>query len=136
MTKIEDFFEEIGFFESICIGIHWENDTLFLDFESGVDVGDSNHPLNTKFRYDQPCTLIFEGVISSKLRVSHLVKKPNDFVDYHFNKDGFPLKKDGETYEEFYLEGTMKATDPQGWYNWDIIARKVILDDKKEPVPL
>jgi hypothetical protein len=131
MSLIEGFFDEIGFFESVCYSFEWSGDKLLVNFEKGVDVGGSDHPLTESFGDDEPCRVVFEGVVASKLEVSKLISRPNNFDVYYFEKDGLPEQDSTKSYEEFYMEGVMKAIDHQGWFVWDIVAEKFTLNDLK-----
>ncbi|AJQ92697.1 hypothetical protein [Gynuella sunshinyii] len=131
MSVIEGFFDEIGFFESVCTSFEWVGDTLIVSFDKGIDLGSSEHPLADSLGVDAPCKLIFDGVVKSKLKVSKLVNKPNDFDVYYFEKKDLPEKSSSIDYEEFYMEGSMLATDPNGWFVWDVIAEKAKIDNLK-----
>ena len=129
MTIVEGFFDEIGFSESVCSSFAWSGNSLEILFQYGVDLGGSNHPLNSGFKFDAPCRLLFDGVVKSKLRVSHLVDEPNNFEDHYFEKRGLPELKEGIGYTDYCLEGMMKATNPTGWFVWDIVAERFFFDD-------
>jgi hypothetical protein len=131
MSFIEGFFDEIGFFESVCSSFEWSGDKLLVNFEKGIDIRGSDHPLTESLGVDEPCRVVFEGVVTSKLKVSKFVCMPNIFDVHYFEKDGLPEQDSTKSYEEFYMEGVMKATDPEGWFVWDIVAEKVTLNDLK-----
>ena len=131
MSIVEGFFSEIGFFESSCTSIEWISDKLIVHFENGVDVGGSDHPLADSFGVDEPCKIVYEGVIKSRLKVSELISKPNNFDVHYFDKDDLPQKNLQKNYEEFYMEGDMKAIEAKGWFVWGIISERVLFDDLK-----
>lgn len=131
MSTIKNFFDEVGFSESVCTRLHWNRDILELYFSEGISLGGSTHPLADIFIFNSPCRIIFEGVIKSQLRVSHLVQQPNQFEDIHFEKNDLPSRDTGKQYSEFEIEGTMLATSPTGWFNWYIYAENFYFDDLK-----
>lgn len=130
MAIVEGFYDEIGFSESMCSGFDWSNTSLEVSFQQGIDLG-PNHPLANAFRFSSPCCLLFEGVIKSKLRISHWISAPNNFKHHYFEKLDLPEPEEGVEYTEFYLEGVMPANNPTGWFVWDIVALRVKLDDLK-----
>ncbi|MEG0132323.1 MAG: hypothetical protein RR677_12735 [Acinetobacter sp.] len=131
MSIVEGFFNEIGFFESVCTSVEWIGDKLIVGFDKGIDLGGSVHPLAYSLGVNEPCRLIFDGVVKSKLKVSKLINKPNDFEVHYFAKEGLPEIDPSVHYEEFYMEGAMHATEPDGWFIWDLIAEKAKIDDLK-----
>ena len=131
MTIIEGFYDEVGFSESTCTSVKWNGDSLELFFESGVSLGGSDHPLAESFDFGNPCKIKFEGITSSKLKISHLISKPNNFETIIFEKDDLPPQKKGEVYSEYDVEGMMMGMTPTGWFTWDIIAEKFYFDDLK-----
>ena len=129
MTIVEGFFDEIGFSESVCSCFTWSENSLEISFLCGVDLGGSEHPLNSRFQFDAPCRLLFEGVVKSELRVSNLVNEPDNFEDHYFEKTNLPEPKKNISYTDYHLEGMMKATDPMGWFVWNIVAERFFFDD-------
>lgn len=120
---------EIGFSESVCSRFTWSGNSLEIIFQGGIDVGGSDHPLNSSFKFDAPCRLLFNGVVKSKLRVSHLIGEPNNFEDRYFEKTDLSEAKENIKYTDFHLEGMMLATNPTGWFVWNIVAESFIFDD-------
>jgi len=131
MSLIDGFFDEISFFQSICSSFQWREDKLIVNFDKGVDLRGSSHPLADSLKEDEPCRVIYEGVVESKLKISQLISKPNNFDVHYFEKEALPKRDSIHSYEEFYMEGTIKGDNPQGWFTWDIVAKKVTLDDLK-----
>jgi hypothetical protein len=129
MTIVEGYFDEIGFSESECTNFHWSDADLVVEFSRGIDLGGSRHPLSGSFMFDQPCRMIFKGVVFSDLSVSEYLGAPNKFRTIHFEKSGLPGQREGESYDEYHLEGSMQATEPKGWFNWELKAESFALDD-------
>ena len=129
MTIVESFFDEIGLSESLCTDFKWNGNSLEVFFQKGVDIGGSDHPLSGVFRFDATCRFIFKGVVKSKLRVSHLISETNNFEEKYFEKKDLPESEGGDNYNTYHLEGTMKATNPTGWFVWNIVAERFFFDD-------
>lgn len=134
MTIIEGFYDEVGFSESTCSSVKWDGDSLELLFETGVSLGGSEHPLAGSFKFGSPCRIKFEGIIKSKVKISHLISRPNNFERHFFENTDLPAAKDGVNYFEFDVEGMMMGMTPTGWFTWDIVAEKFYFDDLK-PAP-
>jgi hypothetical protein len=131
MSVIEVFFDEIGFFESICTSIEWADDYLVVGFEQGIDLGGSKHPLADSLGINEPCKLIFEGVTHSTLKISKLISQPNHFEVHILQQENLGQTNSNLYDEHFYMEGSMRARDPHGWFVWDIVAKKGKIDDLK-----
>jgi hypothetical protein len=131
MAIITGFFEEIGFFESICKSFEWVDNDLVVSFEKGIDIGGSEHPLSDSLKIEEPCNLIFKDVVQSKLKISTLISQPNNFDVLNIEKEDLPGKKSNIEYSDFYMEGTMRAGEPKGWFTWDVVADSMILDNLK-----
>lgn len=129
MTIVEGYFDEIGFSESECTNLTWSGGDLIVEFSRGIDLGGSCHPLSGSFMFDHPCRMIFKGVVFSDLKVSEYLGAPNRFRTTQFERSGLPTEKAGVSYCEFHLEGSMQATEPKGWFNWELKAEGFALDD-------
>lgn len=129
MTIVEGYFDEIGFSESECTNFQWIDANLVVDFSRGIDLGGSRHPLSGSLLFDKPCRVIFTDVVFSNLSVSEYLGAPNIFRTVPFEKNDLPTELEGENYDEYHLEGTMQATNPKGWFNWELKARNFALDD-------
>ena len=125
---VNGFYDELGFSESVCSGFKWSGNSLEVFFQNGIDLG-SNHPLSNSFKFGDPCRLLFDGVIKSKLRVSHLISSPNNFEHHYFENLDLHTSNEEDEYIPFYLEGVMMATSPTGWFVWDLVAQTFTFDD-------
>jgi hypothetical protein len=131
MALVEGYFDEVGYWGAICTHVQWDGSTLIADFSKGFAVGGSSHPLAGSLKLEDPCRLIFRGVVESKLKISEALDEHNSFQRHHYERNDLPHKKEDVQYNEYFMEGTMKAMDVEGWFTWDIVAEEFIVDDLK-----
>ncbi|MHC5614137.1 MAG: hypothetical protein ACYTXA_24860 [Nostoc sp.] len=105
-------------------------DSITVNIKKGLEIYPP-HPLSATSKFDEPCKVIFKGVISSK----RIFNEYNDVQTKGFRQHLFNNEFDYSCdtcvdYSEYLIEGLF--IKPLGWIEWEITAAEFYIDDLKD----
>jgi len=130
MSIIKGHFDDLHFPECNIESFEIAQDSITVSIKKGLEIYPP-HPLSSTSKFDDPCKVIFKGVISSKRIFNEYIKEQRKgFRQYLFNDEITCSYDSSMNYSEYFIEGLL--IKPLGWIEWEITAADFYIDDLKD----
>jgi len=129
MSIVKGYFDDLHFPECKIESFEITQDSITVHIKKGLAIYPP-HPLSTTSKFDDPCKVIFKGVISSKRVFNEYNEGQTKGFKQHLYTNEFNSTYNANIeYPEYFIEGLL--IKPLGWIEWEITAAEFYIDDLK-----